>query len=90
MHVPAWASRAPPSRSGWAPAACGCSRWSMRSSAEMLDRRVLHADETPVAMLKPDKGTTHRAYLWAYAPGAFEDIKAVVPAAFVRASGRPR
>ena len=58
--------------------------------AEMLDRRVLHADETPVAMLKPDKGTTHRAYLWAYAPGAFEDIKAVVPAACVRASGRPR
>lgn len=31
MHVPAWPSRAPPSRSGWAPAACGCSRWSMRS-----------------------------------------------------------
>lgn len=58
--------------------------------AEMLDRRVLHADETPVAMLKPDKGTTHRAYLWAYAPGAFEDIKAVVPAACVRASGLPR
>lgn len=23
-------------------------------------------------------GKTHRAYLWAYAPGAFEEIKAVV------------
>ena len=45
---------------------------------ELLTHRVLHADETPVAMLKPGAGKTHRAYLWAYAPGAFEDIKAVV------------
>ena len=46
--------------------------------AEILGHRVLHADETPVQMLKPGKGTTHRAYLWAYAPGSFEDMKAVV------------
>jgi hypothetical protein len=39
---------------------------------------VLHADETPVQMLQPGKGKTHRAYLWAYAPGTFEDTKAVV------------
>jgi transposase len=45
---------------------------------ELLAHRVLHADETPVAMLKPGKGKTHRAYLWAYAPGAFEDTRAVV------------
>jgi transposase len=45
---------------------------------EMLTHRVLHADETPVAMLKPGEGKTHRAYLWAYAPGAFEGMKAVV------------
>lgn len=45
---------------------------------EILSHRVLHADETPVAMLKPGDGKTHRAYLWAYAPGAFESIKAVV------------
>ncbi|MEG2048956.1 MAG: IS66 family transposase, partial [Comamonas sp.] len=45
---------------------------------EMLQRSVLHADETPVPMLKPGKGSTHRAYLWAYAAGAFEDMKAVV------------
>src|SRR5574343_1012439 len=45
---------------------------------EILSHRVLHADETPVAMLKPGEGKTHRAYLWAYAPGAFEDMKAVV------------
>ncbi len=46
--------------------------------AQLLAHRVLHADETPVAMLRPGNGKTHRAYLWAYAPGAFEDIKAVV------------
>ena len=44
----------------------------------MLQHGVLHADETPVAMLKPGNKKTHRAYLWAYAPGAFEDLKAVV------------
>jgi transposase len=46
--------------------------------AEVLAQRVLHADETPVAMLKPGHRKTYRAYLWAYAPGAFEDLKAVV------------
>ena len=46
--------------------------------SEMLKHVVLHADETPVAMLKPGTKKTHRAYLWAYAPGAFEDLKAVV------------
>jgi transposase len=45
---------------------------------EMLEYSVLHADETPIAMLKPGNGRTHRAHLWAYAPGAFEDLKAVV------------
>ena len=44
----------------------------------MLQSVVLHADETPMAMLKPGNKKTHRAYLWAYAPGAFEDLKAVV------------
>ena len=46
--------------------------------AELLSHAVLHADETPVPMLKPGNGTTHRAYLWTYAPGAFEDLKVVV------------
>ena len=45
---------------------------------EILSHAVLHADETPVQMLKPGNGKTHRAYLWTYAPGAFEDLKAVV------------
>src|SRR5690625_3885284 len=45
----------------------------------VLAHSVLHADETPIQILRPDTGRkTHRAYLWAYAPGAFEDLKAVV------------
>jgi transposase len=32
----------------------------------MLSRPVLHAEETPVAMLKPGHGMTHRAYLCSY------------------------
>ena len=46
--------------------------------AKILSHSVVHADETPVQMLKPGNGKTHRAYLWAYAAGAFEDTKAVV------------
>ena len=45
---------------------------------EIFSHSVMHADETPVEMLKPGNKKTHRAYLWAYAPGAFEDLKAVV------------
>jgi transposase len=46
--------------------------------AEILEHPVLHADETPVAMLSPGKHRTHRSYLWTYCPGAFESLKAVV------------
>jgi hypothetical protein len=46
--------------------------------AEILSHSVVHADETPVQLLKLGIGKTHRAYLWAYAAGAFEDIKAVI------------
>jgi transposase len=45
---------------------------------QVLQGAVVHADETPVAMLAPGTGKTHRAYLWAYAAGAFEPLKAVV------------
>lgn len=45
---------------------------------EVLGHGVLHADETPVAMLAPFKKKTHKAYLWAYCPGVFEEMKAVV------------
>lgn len=44
----------------------------------LMQHLVLHADETPVAMLKPGNGKTHRSYLWSYCTGAFEATKAVV------------
>lgn len=44
----------------------------------LLKLPVLHADETPVQMLKPGSGKTHRAFIWTYASGRFEDLKAVV------------
>ena len=47
-------------------------------AAELLRQPVLHADETPVAMLKPGHGKTHRAYLWSYCTTPFNPIKAVV------------
>jgi transposase len=46
--------------------------------AELLQHSVLHADETPVAMLKPGHGKTHRAYLWSYCTTGYNHTKAVV------------
>ena len=47
-------------------------------TAQLLTHGVLHADETPVAMLKPGNGKTHRAYLWSYCTSRYNDTKAVV------------
>jgi len=47
-------------------------------SEELRRQDVLHADETPVAMLKPGHGKTHRAYLWSYCTTQFNPVKAVV------------
>jgi transposase len=38
----------------------------------LLERSVLHADETPVAQLDPGSGKTKRAYLWAYRSNVLE------------------
>jgi transposase len=46
--------------------------------AALLECSVLHADETPVAMLAPGKGKTHRAYIWSYCSTAFDALHAVV------------
>lgn len=64
----------------------------------ILRSSVLHADESPVQMLRParqdgDKGHgqghTQRAYCWAYSPAVFEDAKAVVYDFFVTAAPGP-
>ena len=57
----------------------------------LLARSVLHADETPVAMLKPGQGKTHRAYLWSYCTTPFDALQAVVyDFAETRASTHPK
>jgi transposase len=38
----------------------------------LLERKVLHADETPVQQLDPGRGKTKRAYLWAYRSNVLE------------------
>ena len=45
---------------------------------ELLRHRVLHADETPVAMLDPGAGKTHRAYLWSYCTTSYDSDRLVV------------
>lgn len=46
--------------------------------AELLQQPVLHADETPVAMLDPGSRKTHRAYLWTYCSTNLQSTKLVV------------
>jgi transposase len=88
-HLPLYRQETIFGRSGYAIARSTLAQWvgvcgvqlqplvdALKSA--MFRSAVLHADETPVAMLKPGNKKTHRAYLWAYAPSAFEDLKAVV------------
>jgi len=44
----------------------------------VLGCRVLHADETPVALLDPGAGKTRRAYVWAYARSRHDAVPGVV------------
>lgn len=44
----------------------------------LLKEGVLHADETPVAMLAPGKKRTHKAYVWAYTSTRYSAIQGVV------------
>jgi transposase len=47
-------------------------------TTELLRHGVLHADETPVSMLKPGNKKTHKAYMWTYCTTSFDPVKAVV------------
>ena len=44
----------------------------------VLSCPVVHADETPVAMLDPGAGRTKRAYIWAYARGELDAQRGVI------------
>ena len=43
-----------------------------RLATLLLERDILHADETPVQQLAPGNGKTKRAYLWAYRSNVLE------------------
>jgi transposase len=45
---------------------------------ELLRHGALHADETPVGMLKPGNKKTHKAYIWTYCTTSFNASRAVV------------
>lgn len=66
----------------------------------VLGAAVLHADETPIALLDPGNGKTRRAYVWAYArsvlhgpPGVIYEFcpgrGAQYPLAFLGGNGPP-
>lgn len=64
---------------GWV-GACGAALQPLTDAlaTHLLGHGVLHADETPVAVLAPGAGRTHRAYLWAYRNGPQAAAPAVV------------
>jgi transposase len=54
----------------------------------VLGAAVLHADETPIALLDPGNGKTRRAYVWAYARSLLEGPPGVILTSSARAVGR--
>jgi len=55
--------------------------------AQLLQARLLHADESPLTILG-SKGETKRGYIWAYASGAHEPLQATVFEVHSGRSGR--
>jgi len=88
-HLPYYRQEAINARSGVHTPRSTLAAWSGRGGAALeplyeahkrfvLAARILHADETPVAMLDPGAGKTKRAYVWAYARGAFDAAPGVI------------
>lgn len=110
-HLPYYRLETIAARSGVHTPRSTLAQWSGRGGAALeplyelhrafvLAARVLHADETPVAMLDPGAGKTKRAYVWAYARGEFDPTPGVVydfclgrgaqyPIEFLRGEDRP-
>lgn len=88
-HLPYYRQETINARSGVHTPRSTLAQWSGRGGAALepvydehkrfvLNVRVLHADETPVAMLDPGAGKTKKAYVWAYARGAYDPTPGVV------------
>jgi len=72
--------RIPRSTLGQWSGACGVELAPLAQAMKvaLLSRSVLHADETPVPMLKPGLGHTHKAYLWSYGTTQFDPLPLVL------------
>lgn len=88
-HLPYYRQETINARSGVYTPRSTLAQWSGRGGAALvplyemhkrfvLDIGVLHADETPVAVLDPGRGKTKKAYVWAYARGAFDPTPGVI------------
>ncbi|GAB7549154.1 IS66 family transposase [Cupriavidus sp. 8B] len=88
-HLPYYRQETINARSGVHTPRSTLAAWSGRAGAALeplyeahkrfiLASRVLHADETPVAMLDPGAGKTKRAYIWAYSRGTFDPQPGVI------------
>ena len=88
-HLPYYRQEQINARSGVHTPRSTLAAWSGQTGAQLLPlyeahrafvlgSRVVHADETPIGLLDPGAGKTKKAYMWAYARGAFEDKPAVV------------
>ena len=109
-HLPYYRQEAINARSGVHTPRTTLAAWAGQAGAALeplydarkrfvLGCRVLHADETPVALMDPGAGKTRRAYVWAYArswhypmPGVVYDFclgrGAQYPVAFLASNDR--
>lgn len=88
-HLPYYRQEAINARSGVHTPRSTLAAWAGQAGAALeplynahkrfvLGCRVLHADETPVALLDPGAGKTKRAYVWAYARSWHDPTPGVV------------
>jgi transposase len=88
-HIPYYRQEQINARSGVHTPRSTLASWSGQAGAALvplyaahrefvLSCAVVHADETPVAMLDPGAGKTKRAYIWAYARSGFDVSPGVV------------
>ena len=88
-HIPYYRQEQVNARSGVRTPRSTLAAWGGQTGAQLmplynahrifvLGSRVVHADETPIGLLDPGGGKTKKAYMWAYARGAFEAEPGVV------------
>ena len=88
-HLPYYRQEQINARSGVHTPRATLAGWGGRTGAQLtplfeahkdfvLGSRVLHGDETTVALLNPGAGKTKTAYMWAYARGVFDPCPGVV------------